>query len=335
MTRHPDPGDQAAHHWLTQHQHALTHALDDLLDTAAGLREVLLQSHHDTATSNLDTVLDTEAGLAAILPTPPAPTAHTPHHPTETRELLHTLCPADRMILRNNPEVKAASQALALDHVLDRARAFDLTFDLACELTVDLERAIERAVAVHLDHDLAVHLDLAQTVAADLELARHPNRNRDRAFDLVVSLTVARDRVVDHDLARDLDFALARARDLARAFDVTLDLDLDVGLVCGVIVEIRTAEVGRAIGLALGREPLVLDRDSLHGLLDDFTTSDLSSTDLTGVDLSGVHWSEHTTHWPPGSDPEGLKSRSDESPPGSGVWIVRSGTATELFPTSV
>ncbi|MCH0573457.1 hypothetical protein I3F60_30220 [Streptomyces sp. MUM 136J] len=70
----PDDHDQAAHHWLTRHQHALIHALDDLLDTEGGLREILLHSRHDTATDNLDTVLDTEAGLAAILPAPPNPT---------------------------------------------------------------------------------------------------------------------------------------------------------------------------------------------------------------------------------------------------------------------
>ncbi|WP_019064563.1 hypothetical protein [Streptomyces prunicolor] len=118
-----------------------------------------------------------------------------------------------------------------------------------------------------------------------------------------------------------LDHHLARARDIARV--LALALALDTADARDLIVEIRTAEVGRAIGLALRREPLVLDKNSLHTLLDDFT-----STDLTGIDLSGVRWSEHTTQWPSAIDIEDLKARSDETPPGTGTWIVRSGTAT-------
>lgn len=245
MNHHSGPNDhdQAARHWLTQHQHALTHALDDLLDTEAGLREILLHSHHDTATDNLDSVLDTEAGLAAILPAPSAPPTDThdtrPHH-SDTTELLRALSAADRMTLRNNPDVKTASQALARD--------------------------------------------------------------------------------LDRTLARDLDRARTRARARDRALDLNRVLDL--------IVEVRTAEVGRAISLALRREPLVLNKDSLHALLDDFTATDLSNVDLAGIDLSGVHWSEHATQPPSTINAEDLKTRSDETPPGSGTWIVRSGTAT-------
>ncbi|MDO0914146.1 hypothetical protein QQM39_25930 [Streptomyces sp. DT2A-34] len=62
-------------------------------------------------------------------------------------------------------------------------------------------------------------------------------------------------------------------------------------------------------------------------LLDDFTHDDLRDTDLRGIDFSGVHWSQRT-QWPPVVDVEALKARSDETPPGSGTWIIRSGTTT-------
>jgi hypothetical protein len=343
VTRHSGPSDhdQAAQRWLTQHQHALTHALDDVLDTEAGLREILLHSHHDTATGNLDTVLDTEAGLAAILPAPPtspADTHDTPPHHTDTTELLRALSPADRMTLRSNPDVKTASHARdrardrAREHALDRYRDLvldrdlDLVRDLADaldrdlnrvrDLFLDLNRDLDRALADALDRDLVHDLDLVR--ALDLV------RILDRALDLVRALDRYR------DLDRTLVHALARARDLTRVLDLLRDLTNPgaVGRVLNLIVEVRTAEVGRAMGLVLRREPLLLDKDSLHALLDDFTATDLSNADLTGIDLSGVHWSEHTTQWPPAIDIENLKTRSNETPPGSGTWIVRSGTAT-------
>ncbi|MEU6071434.1 hypothetical protein ABZ864_45110 [Streptomyces sp. NPDC047082] len=347
MTRHPEPNpnDQAARQWLAQHQHALTHALDDLLDIEAGLREILLHSHHDTATDNLDTVLDTEAGLAAILPTtpqtPPAGPHDTPHHHTDTtaaEEILRTLSPADRMTLRNHPDVEKASQALAsardLDRDLARVRARDLARalarDLARALAGDLDLALARAL--HRDRDLARDLDRARdlhrTLALDLDLDRDLDRARDLYRALHRALTRARVLAGDRDLALDLDRALARTLDLDRALDLALYRTLDRDHAHVIIVEVLTAEVGRAIGLALRREPPALDKDSLHTLLDDFTTADLSNADLTGADLGGVHWSEHTTQWPLDIDVEDLKTHSDETPPGSGTWIVRFGTAT-------
>ncbi|MFJ2027347.1 hypothetical protein ACIODW_26545 [Streptomyces sp. NPDC087897] len=83
----------------------------------------------------------------------------------------------------------------------------------------------------------------------------------------------------------------------------------------------------RAVGGALGRKPPTLDGDSLHALLDDFVTADLGNADLAGIDLTGVYWSERGTRWPPGLDVGALKDRSDETFPGGGTWVVRSGTA--------
>ncbi|WP_409062411.1 hypothetical protein [Streptomyces sp. SYP-A7185] len=371
MTRRPEPHghDQAVQQWLVQHQHALTRALDDLLDTEAGLREILLHSHHDTATDNLDTVLDAEAGLAAILPTPrtpPADTPDTPHHLIETPVHPRALSPAERMALRNNRDVEAARKALAHTHDianvhdlapglarhLARAIALDLAIALQLDLDLDLRHGIARDLlgARYLTLELAIIRALevpgaldryndfdsvilcALAIAQSLDLPGPPPLQLARVHQSAGDLARALDRARDLDRAHDLARARGRARDLVRALDLALAFGFgrnrDMDHARGVIVAIHTAEVGRAIGLALDREPLKADADRLSALLDDFTTADLSDIDLTGIDLGGVRWSEHTTRWPPVIDSEDLKVRSDHGPPGSGIWIVRSGTAT-------
>ncbi|MEW2570175.1 hypothetical protein [Streptomyces sp. NPDC047070] len=350
----PDGPHQSAHRWLTRHQHALTHTLDDLLDVEAGLREILLHSHHDAATDNLDSVLDTGAGLAAILPSPEtAPLASaraTPHPRTDAGELLRVLSPADRMALRNHPAVKEASQALARDALFlprsysrerGRLRALRLARDLARAFIRDLVHArslvVVRDVTPRFDRafDLVRALDhaLDRARALDFDL----DHEFDHAFDLDHARALARDlarvhtlALLDPNRALDFDLALARARERAKARTRAIDhalhiLDPDVA---AVLIKLRIAEVGRAIGLALRHKTVVLDGNALHALLDDFTATDLSDVDLTGIDLSGIHWSEHTTRWPPAIDIEDLKTRSDEAPPGSGTWIIHAGTAT-------
>ncbi|MGW0828674.1 hypothetical protein [Streptomyces sp. NPDC002845] len=41
-----------------------------------------------------------------------------------------------------------------------------------------------------------------------------------------------------------------------------------------------------------------------------------------------AHWSQYTTQWPPTVDIDDLKTHSKETPSGSGIWVVRAGTAT-------
>ncbi|KOV93758.1 hypothetical protein [Streptomyces sp. NRRL B-3648] len=363
MTDHRahDDRDQAVDHWLNQHQHTLIDALDDVLDTEAGLREILIHSHHDSAVDGLDTVLDTEAGLTAILPPTPQPTDPPtphgiPHAHTSGQELLHTLGPADRMSLRNHPDVKQASRARAralnlaararvLDPDLELERDLDFARDLAHDLNRDLGRAIahdlNRACARNrgLDRYLAFERlsELTAALNGAIARARILDPALDRARELTAALDHARAHVRHFDLDLDLDLALDRARELTAALDLVRNFDLARDLTPSrdlardldrIVIDVRTAEVRRAIGLALRREPPELDEDSLHTLLDDFTTADLSNAVLTSRDLSGVHWSEHGTQWPPTLDVEKLKARSDETPPRSGTWIVRSGTST-------
>uniref|UniRef100_UPI003F497322 hypothetical protein n=1 Tax=Streptomyces chartreusis TaxID=1969 RepID=UPI003F497322 len=341
MTRRPDHDHQAVEHWLHHHQRTLTDALDDVIDAEAGLREVLLQSRHDTATDGLNTVLDVEAGLDAILPTPlqsapiSQPATHeTTQDDTATEELLQSLSPSARMVLRNHPAIAAASRDLARE--LARARDGD-PFARARDLIRDLER--------HIVHDLEWSLP-----AADRAFARGGDLHRDvaRAGDLARELERlhgrdpdrARVRALIEDLERHLEvLALAWARDRNRAaLDRTVDRVRDLARVTDLvyvraediaedIIDIRTNQVRRAIGKVLRREPPALDRNLVRAFLNDFTAADLRTADLADVGLVGVRWSEQGTQWPPSVDVENLKSRSQETPPGSGIWVVRSGTA--------
>ncbi|MFE6977249.1 hypothetical protein [Streptomyces sp. NPDC057682] len=362
MTDHPmHDDDQAVSNRLARHQHTLDDNLDSFLDIEAGLQEILIQSRHDTAVNALGTVLNTEAGLAGILTPPPQPQAPsgTPstHHHLRAGASLPALSPADRMALREHPDIKDAQRALAHDLAGNRDRNLPLALahDLASALARDLGHAGAR------DPDLARtrDLNLARARNRALDLVRVLVRARDLALDLArngdlsIDLGLARARDLDRDLVRvlararnrdlDLDLDLARAlvlardldRDLALALDLARTLDFNPahgltparGLARDAFIKVRANEVCRAIGTVLRQEPPALDAASVTTLLNDFTHDDLRAADLKGLDFSGVHWSQ-CTRWPPTVDIEALKARSDETPPGSGIWIVRSGTTT-------
>ncbi|WP_143659241.1 hypothetical protein [Streptomyces sp. SA15] len=271
------------------------------------------------------------------------------------------------MDLRNEPNVAGASGALKSELVfasdLGRARDLDLkrvlafalglARDLASALARDLAHSLAVEIALDLDGDLGLDGDLEDALARDLGRARRIARDLGLDSDLTRDLDRARARARDLGLTRDLDLDLARAGDLefARALDLALDLarsvDRDLGGVldralnlsgaptldraldlANAIIDVRTNHVCRVIGLVLHREPPVLDRNSVHALLDDFTEADLSTAELTAVGLVGVRWSEHGTQWPPSVDVGDFKAQSEETPLGSGIWVVRSGTTT-------
>ncbi|MEW1551959.1 hypothetical protein [Streptomyces tsukubensis] len=364
MTDHSDDPDRIADLWLTQSQQALMDQLHSVFDAETRLREILLHSHHETATERLSTVLDVEAGLHGILRSHQAPpvllTDEASPHGTDTAEILRTLSPAQRMALRSNPGVKEASRALSrdLDGVRDLSRpagsdpvlahrfrrdlylrlAQTLARDLSLGIASGLSRARKRAWDLARDHMLAVNLDLAAESARRVarDILRPGNGTTPESTNvhelsaLVDTLRLGRDRAygLHPAIAREIDLARARTGDLRKAHTLYLADGHDHIQAYSVVIGTRIAEVGRAIGRALGREPLVADNDSLHALLDDFTTTDLSSVELAGIDLGGVHWSEHTTLWPPNVDIEAMKARSEQAPHGTGIWIIRSGTAT-------
>ncbi|WP_436762722.1 hypothetical protein [Streptosporangium sp. V21-05] len=254
---------------------------------------------------DLDTVLDVEAGLAAILPAavpPPAPVVQPQPHATEqdrpaSGQLTWPIGPEDRLMLRLHPQVMTTSRNLVLIGIL--AHRLDLAFGRIRALCPELVRDLD------LDLDRGSVLDLVSVLSRVLDCVR------DLARDLDLDLDSVRDRV------------RALARSLARDLDLVLRLDL-----AGGIVDFHVAEVREAIALALGQDLPGLDEASLKAFLDDFTTADLRAANVTGVNLDGVRWSESGTKWPRGMDTEALKVRSEEIGTGSGIHVVRSGSAT-------
>ncbi|MEU0386155.1 hypothetical protein [Streptomyces chartreusis] len=350
--------DEILARWREEHQAPLVTGLGEVLDIEAGLHEILLMSRYDTSVRALDHVLDIEAGLAAVLPSRPSEPAVKATTPewlqgrTVPRELFDSVSPRERITLRVRPPVSKASRALdnalhlnlALDP--DRALARALVQDLALELARDLNREIGRAHGFVRTRDLgrlidldcvcdtALHIDrnIPGVVALDprsLDRARGLIRARDIVFNLAQDLVVAvpHARELSLDLALPLDRARALALDLDHALNHVFALGCDHNFHVDV-VNIRTNGVRRALGRALHQEPPTIDTSAVHPFLNDFTASDLRSADLGGIDLGGVRWSEYGTQWPWDLDVEHLKSRSDEAAPGSGIWVVRSGTAT-------
>ncbi|MFD9573961.1 hypothetical protein ACFWBI_29490 [Streptomyces sp. NPDC059982] len=349
------PGDEAVDRWLDDHGRALADALGEALDVEAGLREALVQSRHDDAEDELEEVLDTESGLAAILPADPAPSAGRtpgPRGRSAAQEFLHSVSPADRLVLRCNPEVTAAARAL--DRAVDLAHnPYDgqVMLERALDLARDLVLDISRARDFDYDIDLTIDPDLAEGLARALRSARlveglglfwvRADGRTSLSDDVAIAgdLNLARARGLDTARARcrDLNQVLNRARDLAEQLSgqlsgVVPDLDgphTDAVArdLADVLVTIRAEQVGRAVARVLRRDPPPLDKDAALAFLHDFTDADLRAADLKGVDLGGVHWSESGTRWPAAVDLADLKRRSVETPAGSAVWVVRWGTA--------
>ncbi|WP_372346651.1 hypothetical protein [Streptomyces sp. KL116D] len=351
MTERHAADDEQVHRRL---QAPLEKALDGLLDVEAGLSEVLLSSRHEAAVDALETVVDTEAGLVAILPAeadpPPRPDLAAAEQP------LHDLSAAQRLALRSNPTVRAASEALArdierghalvrsLDHALVRAhilvrnldRARDRDLDRAHDVVRDPERARDRAIARDSARDLAIAIERVygfnRTLVGDLvqDLDFDLDRDLDLDYDLDRDLADACDLALA--LARDLEPGLDRdfdsARALARGFCIYLDRTLGrEGDLVAAVIGARTNWLGRAIGQALGR-PAPAWGHNAAAVLNDFTADDLTGVDLTGVDLGGIRWSESGTRWPSTVNVDAVKARSDETRPGSGTWVVRSGSTS-------
>lgn len=209
---------------------------------------------------------------------------------------------------RARDRVRGLAGALGLACARDRA--------LALGLVRDLDRALGGALDLVLVLDRALDRDLGGDRARVLGVfVRDRARARARARDLVRALggalggDLVRDLALDRDLARDLVLGgdLDRDRDLALVRDLALDLASTFARAAGVKLNLDNVE-----GLATAL---------LDGALDDFTHADLTNVDLADVDLSGIQWSE-STRWPPGTDIEAMRRRSQETSPNSGVYAV-------------
>jgi hypothetical protein len=260
---------------------------------------------------------------------------------------------------------RVLDRVLARDLDFDRDRDFDFdrVLGLARDLDLGLARARDDARARARDDARG---DLFARTRDDLRARDRDDaraHGRIRALDTQRVLGLARDlaRVLARDLddldlahvlAPDLDLDSDRARTLALIGDLDEALDIarsrarrrnpDYGpgtYIEGALVDVldRTFSVGldlaRELAWVLAQEFDLQDTEGLvsallAGVLDDFSQADLSGIDLTAVDLVGIRWSERNTRWPPGTDIERLRSASEETEPGSGIFVItrRGGT---------
>ncbi|MFF4442386.1 hypothetical protein [Streptomyces sp. NPDC001621] len=355
MTDHRETreNDQWADAWIDQ-QRARMNAFRDALDVEAGLREILLQSRPAAMVDDLDAVLDIEAGLREVLPTNPPAHSAQPHPSTaeagspSAEQLFQSVSPQSRIRLRAHPAVRRPHRILVLALTIDRALDHDVTLardlvrtrDLA--LTSDLASDFDRARA--LVHDLVSAVDGTRALVHDLvdALQYDLTRARTRVSGRYLRARIAAlksDSTLAMALVNNLDSASALARGLANdlGLDRSRTSDPAVGLASKLsrfrasaraFVNRRAEEVRQAISNVLGQELSWLGGDLVDSFLSDFTTSDLRNADLSGTHLDGVRWSVSGTRWPSSVDIEDLKTHSEETPAGSGIWTVRSGTAT-------
>jgi hypothetical protein len=275
--------------------------------------------------------------------------------------LVNAIDIADRLTAREGKFATSnVARAVAHDLARDLGRARDLNLDLnldldlihsrALSLVDNIDLVLERAnFGLDLDLDLAPALTRARALDLALDLA--PALTRARALDLALDLAAGLVRTLDLrdgslpsgfergrgifralDLARDSNLTHVRARDLvrgrvssrarARARNVTR-----AGASAEALAIARWAASGSATELseALGIEhPDGLAAALLDGALDDFTQADLSAVDLAHIDLAGVRWSVSGTRWPRGLDVEELIQQSEETEPGSDIYVIAS-----------
>ncbi|KIF76256.1 hypothetical protein QR77_24915 [Streptomyces sp. 150FB] len=312
---------------LGVYQDGLRESLEGVLDIEAGLREVLLQSRHRRRVDDLATVIDVEAGLAAILPvSSPVPTpAPGGAVASPVQDFLRSLTAEKRMALRHHPGGLRAGRLLALTELHDK------TGVVPAEMTpfvVSFAHEVAQALISEFKRQNGLRQPKTRYMIHQITQALDTSLLGDGA--LVRPLSFAKDLL---DAARSMDESVVHlAHELLTTLYALSHLKSD-GLKSinahERLPDLFTTAARRAISSALGIPvPQEFDAGSLKMLLNDFTASDLTTTDLTGIDLSGVRWSEGGTLWPDTVDIHDLKSRSTETPAGSGVYVVRDGTTT-------
>ena len=304
--------------WPAARHRSLLDGLTRYLDPAAGLRDIMLDAGHAGLTDALTGHLDTKVGLAAVLSPPPAAPRKSPGQ-AETAAAIASADPAARIALRHRPLINAvlisdlivraltiASKIgglagvrdLDLGLARDPAAARDL--DLARDLARDLSRALGHAEELARELDPRLELKLYSAHRRALDIASHLTAT---LVD-TLSLDDAHADLLDHARGLTAGFILdlTKADTLSSFHDQARDL-----------ARMTALRVGSALGL---REVEGLAAALRAGALDDFTHADLARADLTGRDLTGIRWSEQGTTWPPGTDTDKLRARSQEIAPG-------------------
>ncbi len=322
--------DGAVDRLLGGHAHNLSASLRSALDIEAGLRDILLHSRHNDLVDDLGAILDVEAGLDDIVGAGVSQQRQRPEKnkkrgrkaATAAEQCLRMVSPEIRITLRVSPDVATAALTFerahrflsSLTQVKDCTRTLKANLEprLAFAVCSELRSAHEHAIGIagdlaHSDASLAVR-DLARSLAVGL------TGNLDTARTAAEVLLQRDPHSTDTAEIRELAEALSRAatRNCARGRR---------------LLRLCAEEVRGAVSTVLGRDLPVLDEESIGVFLDDFTASDLRAADLLGVVLDGIRWSEYGTLWPAAVNVEVLKAQSDETPPGSGTYTVRKGTA--------
>jgi hypothetical protein len=214
---------------------------------------------------------------------------------------------------------------------LDRASIFALDLDQTLARDLDLDRVLD----IDRVLDLACVVDRTAALALDITLFRTRDRVYLRALDLALAIGRALDQALDR--GRLLDRAMTRVIDRTLNPDPFPDRE-------GERLRIRDRSIASSLPLAselssvlggvlsdsLGIEHLDGLADALlTGALDDFSQADLSGVDLSHVGLVGLRWSIPGTRWPPSLDVDALLDRSEETEPGSGVYIILPPRETE------
>ncbi|WP_380283725.1 hypothetical protein [Kitasatospora purpeofusca] len=354
------PGTDATSLWLTAQRDRLVEDLAITLDLDIGLRDVRIHTHHDSLVQDLARSLDLVAGLAAIH----QPTAHAPdpvvEEPATTEEdhslPFEQLSHRDQLTLRRHPVILEGVAEVALLEgiglateiailVADRA-AIGIIWRRSTAIHRLLTRIKHRGLA-----NRAVRLQarsLAHHVSALDDGAGHPTEPREHdQTDKPVRLLLFQSTMrIAAYLAHDLkghEFRshrqLSRFRRPLMVIAHQTDDFADIGAARDHLVRLNriasrlattlTAKLEADAGVLLVRGPVPgLCTAFLTGALDDFTAANLQDVDLAGVDLAGVRWSLRGTRWPPTVDVERLMADSEETPAGSGIYVVRPGTAT-------
>lgn len=352
--------------WFERQRNTLLRGLDSLLDVEAGLCEIMLQPQNDTMTASLNSLLDVESGLAAVIPRRSRPEKSEPiesRHQELLSEkfLLTVMTPPDRIVLRRNPAVVQSLEILkhlpSLEQVLLDAQenAQRLEYSTFADRNVKVEMAFTASISfgfstrsiATLIADMGdfVHASIDEDVALALRESVHSSER------LTAVISLAREAAEKLNFHREKGEGrrlfgpswrnfLAIQMEYEQASELT---ESEVRHHVGELREIVTRltqkishfshacrhRVRHILACETGVSSFPsITLDELRMFLDDFTEADLRDAKLLGVDLAGVRWSVHETLWPAAVDVEHLKTLSDEVISGSGIYVIRAGTAT-------
>lgn len=322
MTGRPDPDRQH----ITEELHSeFVAALGETLDEAAGLREILLHSRHEALVRELGDVLDPEGGLAAILPPAEAgadpapglapggiPAAHD-GDPAGQR-FLESVSPQARLRLRTEPAVREAWRVRVFTSAQTRFLAH------MAETAAELSRCLDGDPPGTPAETFARASRLVSSLAENLQFMHGPGFDLAAEFEMVCGFPPPPTGADGGDGAPQ-----AWAETLAQTRRHALELSRH--LITRIQRDNAESWQGLVTALArsLGKRIPMIDDTAVAALLNDFTRADLHDAVLVGMDLGEVRWSEDGTRWPDDVDLEELRNRSVETPPGSGIHVIRRG----------